>query len=327
MPKVSVIMPARIKSADESQWMIEAIDSVRAQSEPDWELIIVDDHSTVWPEIAPDSRIEVFRSNGNVEGTAASRNMAAEFAQSDLLLPLDADDRLATFALDKFIGAWKGEGFVYSSVMMFGLDWTRRFVAPEYSFYELLKNVPCIVGSLHKKSDWERVGGWKTALEGGFEDWEYWIALGELGVCGIPIPDVCYWYRRKANGRLGHLLQEHKNVQIAYSKMRELHLDSYNGRFPLGCCGGKRAAIPVQPQAGSAQSFQSIENAVLVQYIGLKAGSFGVRGNRTGTRYTVPGMNALVLQPNGLVGVAAEDVPFFLSLGRGADFRLYESPK
>jgi hypothetical protein len=249
-------------------------------------------------------------------------------AEADLLLPLDSDDRLAPFALEKFLGAWKGSGFVYSSTMMFGLDWARLYHAPEYSFYDLLKNLPCMVGSLHLKSDWARVGGWKPELEGGLEDWEYWIALGEMGVCGTAIPDVCYWYRRTANGRLTNLFKEHgENYKRAYAKMRDLHLDSFNGRYPMGCCGGKRAPVVDARGTASMADYQPVNGAVSVQYVGRRAGSFGVRGNRTGTRYTVPGIGQLVIQPNGASGVAPEDVPFFMSLGRGADFRVVTPPK
>lgn len=331
MPKVSIIMPARIRNADEAQWMREAVDSVLAQTIEDWQLVIVDDRSDVWPELPTDKRIDVFRGKAHSEGTAATRNLAAELAESDLLLPLDADDRLAPFALEKFLGAWKGEGFIYSSTMLFGLDWTRQFAAQEYSFYRLLKDLPCVVGSLHKKSDWAKVGGWKSALDGGLEDWEYWIALGEMCVCGTPIQDVCYWYRRTANGRLTHLLKEQgENYKIAYSKMRDLHLDSFNGRLPMcgGGCGGGKGAPQVQQRSGTSQAnYQSLTDVVLVQYTGRRGGSFGVRGNRTGTRYTVPGIGELVQQPNGESGVAPGDVPFFMSLGRGADFRVVTLPK
>lgn len=311
--------------------MSEAIDSVLAQTFQDWELVIADDRSEVWPELPDDPRLRVYRSAHEKDavtvGVSATRNRAAALAEAALLLPLDADDKLASFALDKFLGAWQGRGFVYSSVMMFGLDWTRRYPAPEYSFYNLLKNVFCVVGSLHLKSDWARVGGWKPALEVGFEDWEYWIALGEMGVCGAPIQDVCYWYRRTANGRLNHLLKDRQDYHIAYSKMRDLHLDVYNGRFPVGCCGGKRA-VQQSPQKGiSMAEYQVPANLTLIQYVGRRSGNFGVRGNRTGTRYTVPGINGLVLQPNGQPGVAPADAPFFLSLGRGTDFRVYTPPK
>lgn len=333
MPKVSIIMPARIRNADEAAWMTEAVDSVVRQTEQDWELVICDDRSEVWPDLPDDKRIKIRASiepDAQVTGTSATRNLAATLAKSDLLLPLDSDDKLAPFALEKFLGVWKGSGFIYSSVMLFGLDWMRRYVAPEYSFPNLLKNPFCLVGSLHLKSDWAKVGGWKSELDGGLEDWEYWIALGELGVCGTPIQDVCYWYRRTANGRLNHLLTDRAAYQLAYHKMRELHIDSYDGRFPVGCCGGGRAAargLETSRGAMSMANYTPPADIVLVQYTGKRQGSFGVRGNRSGIRYTVNGIGKLVTQPNGAPGVAAADVPFFKSLGRGADFAVYAPPK
>ena len=335
MPKVSIIMPARIRNADESTWMTEAVDSVLKQTVTDWELVIVDDRSETWPIIPDDKRIRVYgnvdKVDGQVTGISATRNRAAALAESDLLLPLDADDQLAPDALEKFLGAWQGTGFVYSSMMMFGLDWTRQYSAPEYSFSALLKDPFCIVGCLHKKSDWAKVGGWKTALDSGFEDWEYWIALGELGVCGTPLSDVCYWYRRTANGRLTHLLRNRADYSRAYNNLRELHKDAYNGRFPMGCCGGgvraaSKAAEAMRNRMGMA-NYTPPANVVLVQYTGGKAGSFGVLGRRSGIRYTVNGIGKLVTQPDGTPGVDIQDLPFFRSLGRGADFAVYVPPK
>ncbi len=335
MPKVSIIMPARIRNADESAWMTEALDSVLKQTISDWELVIVDDRSEMWPDIPDDKRIKVYGSADQLDpqavGISATRNRAAALAESDLLLPLDADDRLAPFALEKFLGAWKGSGFIYSSTMIFGLDWMKQYIAPEYSFHELMKNPFCLVGCLHSKSDWAKVGGWKSVMDIGFEDWEYWIALGEKGVCGTPIPDVCYWYRRTANGRLNRLLKDRANYQLAYHKMRELHIESYNGRFPMGCCGGAARAAAKTVDAARAgaglANYTPPANVVLVQYVGRKAGAFGVRGNRSGIRYTVPGIGKLVTQPDTTPGVDSRDVPFFLSLGRGGDFAVYDPPK
>jgi glycosyltransferase involved in cell wall biosynthesis len=326
MSKVSIIMPALIRNADEVKWMGEAIQSVLAQTFQDWELIIVNDDSQEWPDIPEDTRIKVHNFMVS-EGVSSARNMAARMATSDLILPLDADDRLAPFALEKFLDAWKGEGFIYSSVMMFGLDWTRQYPAQRYSFSKLLKTPGfCIVGCLHKKADWERIGGWKPSLDIGLEDWEYWIAAGELGICGTPIRDVCYWYRRTANGRLSHLIDDHSNYQAAYDRLRELHKDSYNGRYTEMCCGGKSIVVPPDNRRTISNDYEAPINTTLIQYTGRRGGSFGVRGNVSSIRYTVPGMNQLVIQPDGTPGIDSRDVPWFLTLGRGVDFKVYMPP-
>ncbi len=154
-------------------------------------------------------------------------------------------------------------------------------------------------------------------MQGGLEDWEYWIALGELGVCGVRVPEPLYWYRRQAGGRLARLKADPDKWHRAYNRMRELHIDSYNGRRPVGCCGGGRRvagvvnrakALPKAPQVAPGQR-------VLVIYNGKRKGGFGMRGQATGVRYSVPGRGDFLVDQNGKPGVDRRDVGRFLQMG------------
>ena len=105
-PLFSVVMPAFNASAS----VIRAIDSVRAQAYPDWELIIVDDCSTDATAqliedaltASPDDRIQLVRQDVN-RGVAVARNTGISRAQGVFLTFLDSDDaylssHLSTFA-------------------------------------------------------------------------------------------------------------------------------------------------------------------------------------------------------------------------------------
>lgn len=101
-PLISVIMPSYNIAP---KWMIEAIESVRRQIYPHWELCISDDASTS-PAIlsllrrysAQDSRIRVtFRSeNGHI---STNSNTALTLASGDYIALLDADDTISDDAL------------------------------------------------------------------------------------------------------------------------------------------------------------------------------------------------------------------------------------
>lgn len=92
-PQVSVIMAAH----NAERFVGESIGSLQAQTEPDWELICVDDCSTDGtPEILracarADARIKVF-SNAENAGPACSRNIAVSHARGQYVAVLDADD-------------------------------------------------------------------------------------------------------------------------------------------------------------------------------------------------------------------------------------------
>lgn len=101
-PRISVVMPVY---NPEPGWLLAAIESVRAQVYPDWQLCMADDASSD-PAIRPileraaeeDPRIRVvFRPhNGHI---AAASNSALDLADGEWVALLDHDDRLAETAL------------------------------------------------------------------------------------------------------------------------------------------------------------------------------------------------------------------------------------
>lgn len=93
MPLVSIITPAY----NAAKYIGDAIESVRAQTYGDWEMIIVDDCSAdgtgavVERYAAEDRRIRLIRRAEN-GGSAASRNIALKAAHGRYIAFLDADD-------------------------------------------------------------------------------------------------------------------------------------------------------------------------------------------------------------------------------------------
>lgn len=327
---ISMITPALVKDEQGIQWLHEAIASVHDQTVSDWEMVIVDDHSPVdlsplkaaWPNV------RWLEAEG--QGVSAARNQAAKAAQGNFLLPLDADDKLVPTALEKFRTAWPGKGIVYSDVVMFGQDYSRVYLAPDYDFIKLLTATYMTVGCLHRKADWERVGGWRQDMTQGLEDWEYWIALGEAGVCGTHIAEPLYWYRRHPRGRLQWLKANKELWAAAYYKMRELHRDSYNGRYPMGCCGGKAAksAGTAKVMAAKVALPQTDDGLIKMVYTGPKKGDFHITAMVSRTKYRVPGQGQLlVVDRTGIQGVYPQDVPWLRSAAGGRDFQIVEQPK
>lgn len=105
-PAVSVIMPAFNRAA----FIGSAIASVRAQSIPNWELLVVDDGSSddtlaiACGHAAEDDRIMVTANPGKV-GPGAARNHAASMARAEWLAFLDSDDLWEPDKLALFLDA------------------------------------------------------------------------------------------------------------------------------------------------------------------------------------------------------------------------------
>lgn len=329
---ISIITPIRAKTLTDVDWLVEAVDSVVAQTYEDWEMVICNDHSTadmskLREHLADLGDPRIAGCKTDRAGVCAARNAAAEIAQGDLLLPLDADDLLPPSALQRFMDNWEGKGIVYGDTLVFGRDFQKRYRSRDYNFGGLLRNLIMPVGALHRKSDWERIGGWHHDMEDGLEDWEYWIRMGKHGVCGKHIPYVTYHYRRRKGGRYVTLKETPTAYQKAYQKIREIHKDVYNGRFPVGCCGrGTRPSSvkrsPVLDQAMRATVPQD-GSYVEVQYTGGRKASFQLVGKRTGTRYNVPGANKLVVNMDtNKALVEQSDARMLETINHGRDFRI-----
>lgn len=132
-PLISVLMPTYNTRTD---WLIEAIESVRLQTYPHWELCIADDASndpnlvTVLRTYAEsDSRIRfvVRPQNGHISATS---NSALELARGEWIALLDHDDVLpehALFWVAKAINDNPRAQMIYSDEDKISEDGQRRF--------------------------------------------------------------------------------------------------------------------------------------------------------------------------------------------------------
>ena len=137
---ISIILPAY---NTQEVFLREAVESVLAQTYPDWELLIIDD-STTAPvekiiESYQDGRIKYFRNPKNL-GMAASRNRGLELASGEFIALLDHDDVWMPEKLSEQVKLIRqcNCNMVYSPVNFFGKD---NSVSPVYHnlhFFDML---------------------------------------------------------------------------------------------------------------------------------------------------------------------------------------------
>ena len=107
MPKVSVLVAVYNAEA----FLPQCLDSLRAQTLTDIQVICIDDCSTdgslqrLRDYAAKDSRIEVIALNEN-QGQAHARNVGLKQAEGDYICMLDADDWFSPDALEKAVAAF-----------------------------------------------------------------------------------------------------------------------------------------------------------------------------------------------------------------------------
>lgn len=104
-PVVSIILPNR----NYAKYIPDAIASIRAQTMPDWECIIIDDASTddsvevIRGLIGDDARFKLFVNPESV-GISAARNVGLDAATGEYIAFLDSDDCYAEYFLEMLVG-------------------------------------------------------------------------------------------------------------------------------------------------------------------------------------------------------------------------------
>jgi len=210
--KVSVLMPVR----DGAEWLAEAIESVRAQTLQNWELLAVDDGSKdATREILDDyrrrdARVRVVATSASDRGIVAALNRGlvevcgayvARMDADDVALPerlaaqakaLDADASLAAVAcrVEGFPEYALGEG------MQRYIAWQNELLAPEELARDRFVESPVVAPSLTIRAEFLRdmLGGWRE--RGWPEDWDLVLRAFEAGGRIARVPRALHRWRQ-----------------------------------------------------------------------------------------------------------------------------------
>ena len=201
-PKFSVIVPVYNV---EQKWLEKAIESVRNQIYPYWELCIADDASPK-PHIRSvltkysklDSRIKVAFREQNANISAAS-NSALELATGEYIALLDHDDELAVDALfenAKLINLHPDADFIYSDEDKIDTSGNRLdpFFKPDWSpeyFHSCMYT--CHLG-IYRSSLIREIGGFRSEYDGS-QDYDLVLRVIEKTQNIYHIPKILYHWR------------------------------------------------------------------------------------------------------------------------------------
>ncbi len=203
-PTISVIMPVYNPPA---HLLRDAVESVRSQIYPHWELCIADDCSTDMSVVqlleecaASDPRIKVVRRSENGHISAAS-NSALSLVTGHWVAALDHDDVLTDHALALValrIAENPDAGLIYSDEDKIDEAGDRRdpFFKPDFDPLLLIaQNYICHLTVLRVDLV-EQVGGYREGYEGS-QDWDLGLRVSELLSPGqiVHIPHVLYHWR------------------------------------------------------------------------------------------------------------------------------------
>lgn len=259
MTRVAVIIPCY----NDGALAEEAIASIKENESV--EVVVVDDGSTDPDTLGRLDALEatgvriVHRENGGL-GPARNTGLAATFAP--LVYPLDSDDLLepgALGAMANLLDEHPEAGFTWGDYAVFG-DYCGRYRAPERFLPWTLTYVnPYPVCSLFRRTVLERAGGWQRPW--GYEDWDLWLRLVELGVKGVCSGRIVYRRRIHGESRMlvgarrrhkelyGELAQRHAEIIARRGELLRLERPAAWKRVVYPIVFGSRSVLPVRFEA------------------------------------------------------------------------------
>jgi len=221
------------------QHLSEAVRSALASTLPPAEVLLIDDGSTRAESLAairgwaghPTIRVITHAEN---RGLAAARNTGMAEARTDLVLQLDADDRIDPTFIEKAVWAlachpeWS---FVNAWVRAFGAKeylWTRGFEAGR-DF--LADNQTNPIAVIRRAAD-RAIGGHTEAIRGGMEDWDYWLKMAAHGFWGGTIAEVLLHYRIHPQATFWPNRDDPQKRQRFRRELRERYPDLWKHGIP-----------------------------------------------------------------------------------------------
>lgn len=195
MPKVSVIMPAY----NHAKFVGAAIESVLNQTYKDWELIVIDDHSTdATFDIAKsfdDKRIRSYRNDTNL-GVQLTMKRCVELSDGAYITFLPSDDMFVSSKLEKQVPILDDDptlGAVFSGTIP--VDETGNILTKDHIYVRMFENIPtnadrfhwlrffflngnclCQTSALARYAFYDMYGGYDRRLTQ-LGDWDFWIKI------------------------------------------------------------------------------------------------------------------------------------------------------
>ncbi len=220
-PLVSVVIPY-FNRADTIDDTLQSLDW---QTFIDFEVLLVDDGSTDVVSIDKLADLKQHTLNITVirqanQGVAAARNTGISQAQGKYVICLDSDDMLDPTYIEKAVALLETQpdvAIATSWMDVFGVK-KERYKNIPYNPLQLYKNNMVVTAGAFRKDAWEKSGGYKSGI--GYEDWDFWLTLGEHGFWGKLIPEALFLYRTSMQSRYVEDKDVHWNNM---KKIRDLH--------------------------------------------------------------------------------------------------------
>jgi len=235
MSEISIIIPC----FNHGRFLKEAVQSVLDQTVSVERIVVVDDGSDdtethrALREVETMERVTVLTQKN--QGPAAARNRAMEEVETPFVASLDADDRLLPEFVEKLLPRIHKKntvGIAYGEARSFGTE-EKVHQPRSYHFPDVLLD-PCIYSTaIFRREDWEAVGGFREEMRSGWEDFEFWISLIELGREVVFVDEPVFEYRRHESSRDLNFSASKERILEAFETIYRHHRDLYSDHIRI----------------------------------------------------------------------------------------------
>jgi len=289
-PLVSVIIPV---GPGHEQNVIDALDSLEAQTFRKWEAIVIDDtqlfdneeSNKIWNMIFDSYPYIVLIDTGSSEpkGAGIARNRGVEEAKAPFILFLDADDTLHPDAIETMVTAWNqqqkaiytdyvGQAFIEEQLAA-QLQQQKRLLSynPEdgeafisYKAFDFdceraLRQpesppyIWCNITTLIPKQWHYDIGGFDESMET-WEDWDYWLRMAWAGKCFYRVQKELLRYRFYTGQRRDKAAGDTELGRQVAQKMIKYIAEKDINKMACGCGKSSNGKQAVTEQAATASN-------------------------------------------------------------------------
>ena len=227
-PRISIVIP----TLNPSNLLLEAIASIQRTGDMDrhpYEIIIVNDGSTRPDSVQLLQRLSDYCGiriiNQENQGLAIARNTGIEHSKSNLILPLDDDNRLLSPYMHEAISILQNDykiDMVYGDRKDFGAASGTSKIGSVENVNDISRFNRIDACAVFRKSLWSDVGGYDLHSNP-LEDWDMWLSALTLGKRFYYLEKECFEYRIRENSMLQkHLSSTHEHT-IVIQYLRSKH--------------------------------------------------------------------------------------------------------
>jgi len=189
-----------ITSYDQGDLVLDAVGSVQDQTCQAEEIVVVDDGSTDPDSLSvlaliEQSGVRVLRQANR--GVSAARNAGIVALSTPYVAVLDGDDRYARAFLGRTVALLDADDDVVAASSWLATtgvgDWVVRPAGGRLA--DFLHRNACPAEAVMRRQAWAQVGGYSEDLRQGFEDWDFFLKLLELGGSIEIVPEPLVVYR------------------------------------------------------------------------------------------------------------------------------------